>query len=498
TPVNLENFRPFLNTRFPTFVFAIAAFYVAAYLYWRERSHLEEWETNRALGLAGAANVFTVWVLSAEVISYFDSRAVAARLAYERNAEAQALLRNYVPLGQWPEHLRELQERAWAAYGNADNALNYKQLALTALWAIYAFGLLAVALGRRSPLIRWAGLGLLAIPVLKLVFIDTFVVHLDPRAFILVLNFHFLVFLLVLAVVVFAAYLYWRQREHLLEWECYIFLALLIVANLVALWGLSAETIRFFDSRQVALVYPGYQSDTFYMQSQAATNGMLLSLTVLWTIYALGLLAVALWKRSSYLRWGGLGLLAVAGLKYLLYDTFAVRLAPRTYLLVLNGHFATFLLVLAVTLFAVYLYRRQREGLREEERNMLLGLVIAANVLALWSLSAEALRFFDSREVVLRTSMASAKQLSLTVLWAVYAIGIITAGIIRRSSAVRLAGIALLAVPVAKLFVFDVFQLERGYRVAAFITLGVLLLATGLAYQRYSQAIRGFLFGKQT
>ncbi|MBI2872077.1 MAG: DUF2339 domain-containing protein [Chloroflexi bacterium] len=483
TPVNLETFRPFLNTRFPTFMFAVAAFYVAAYLYWRERGRLEEWETNLSLVLAGAANLFTVWVLSAEVISYFDSRAVAAQLAYERNSEVQALMRNNVPLSLWPQQLLDLRQTAAATSVTASNG---KQLALTALWAIYAFGLLAVALGKRSPILRWAGLGLLAIPVLKLVFNDTFVVHLDPRAFILLLNFHFLTFLLVVAVVIFAAYLYWRQRDHLLEGERYIFLALLIVANLVALWGLSAETIRFFDSRKVVT-----------LQSQAASNGKLLSLTALWAIYALGLLGVALWKRSGFLRWAGLGLLAVAVLKYVLIDTFAVALNPRTYALLLNFHFATFLLVLAVVVFAAYLYWRQREELWESERNLLLGLVVAANVLALWSLSAEALRFFDSREVVLRTNLASAKQLSLTLLWAVYASGIIAAGMVRRSRTARLAGLALLAIPVAKLFVLDVFLLERGYRVAAFITLGVLLLATGLAYQRYSQAIRGFLFGKQ-
>ena len=61
----------------------------------------------------------------------------------------------------------------------------------------------------------------------------------------------------------------------------------------------------------------------------------------------------------------------------------------------------------------------------------------------------------------------------------------------------KLAGMALLAIPVVKLFVFDVFLLEQGYRVAAFVTLGGLLLATGLVYQRYSQAVRGFLFGQR-
>ncbi|MCH9025436.1 MAG: DUF2339 domain-containing protein [candidate division Zixibacteria bacterium] len=45
-----------------------------------------------------------------------------------------------------------------------------------------------------------------------------------------------------------------------------------------------------------------------------------------------------------------------------------------------------------------------------------------------------------------------------------------------------------------KLFVFDVFALEQEYRVAAFLGLGALLVAGGYLYQRYTSAIRGFLF----
>ncbi len=55
----------------------------------------------------------------------------------------------------------------------------------------------------------------------------------------------------------------------------------------------------------------------------------------------------------------------------------------------------------------------------------------------------------------------------------------------------------LLAVPVVKLFVYDVFLLEQVYRVAAFVTLGALLLATGLIYQRYSTELKGLLLGRR-
>ena len=109
-------------------------------------------------------------------------------------------------------------------------------------------------------------------------------------------------------------------------------------------------------------------------------------------------------------------------------------------------------------------------------------------------MSQEAIHYFDSLEITSGMAQVSAKHLTLTVLWAVYGIAAFGVGIVRQSSRIRLAGMALLALPVIKLFGFDVFLLEQGYRVAAFVTLGVLLLGTGLAYQRYSQALREFLF----
>ena len=197
------------------------------------------------------------------------------------------------------------------------------------------------------------------------------------------------------------------------------------------------------------------------------------------------------------MRWVGLGLLAIPALKLLLFDTFMVRLDPLSFLPALNFHFLVFLTVLGVLLAAAYLYRREGDRLTGQERYVFQVLVVVANVVAIWVLSLEAVRFFDSQEAKLRADFFSAMHLTLTVLWAVYAIGIIVFGIARQSSRVRLAGMALLAIPVAKLFVFDIFLMERGYRVAAFVSLGGLLLATGLVYQRYSQTIRGFLFGQR-
>jgi len=45
-------------------------------------------------------------------------------------------------------------------------------------------------------------------------------------------------------------------------------------------------------------------------------------------------------------------------------------------------------------------------------------------------------------------------------------------------------GITMLAITIAKVFVVDLTSLEQGYRIAAFVGLGVLVLAISLLYQK--------------
>lgn len=361
---------------------------------------------------------------------------------------------------------------------------------ITIAWAAEGAVLVWVGFVLRSWRIRAFGLGVLAIAALRLLVFETPIRLVDFQPF---LNDRFPTFVVAIAAFYVGAYLYWRERDHLEGWERNVLLVMAGAANLFTLWILSAEAIAYFDSRELAVRSSGFQA------MQDAENGKFLSLTALWAVYAFGLLAIALRTRFYLLRWAGLALLSVAALKLLLVDTFIVDLNPRTFTLILNFHFLNFLIVLAVVLFAAYLYWRQKEEIldgREVERYVFLALVVAANIVAFWVLSAEAFRFYDGMSVRVNTDFTNAKQLTLTILWALYAIGILGVGIVRQSSTIRLAGIAVLGVAVLKLFLFDVFLLERGYRAAAFLALGFLLLVAGLAYQRYSQAVRGFLVGK--
>ncbi len=338
---------------------------------------------------------------------------------------------------------------------------------------------------------RWQmrifGLGQLALSVAHLALYD---IGVNLYDFTPVLNERFAVFLAVIAAFYAAGFLHWRNRAVLERWEQYTTIVLSGIANLLTLALFSLEIINYFDSRQRAMINAS-------QQVQNLDNAKYLALTVMVTVYAFILASVGLSRRLPLARWAGLGLMGAAVFKLLALDTLLVRLDPLTFTAFLNIHFLTFPIVLAALLGAAYWFRRESPRLHEREAYVWQGLVVAANLVGVWALSQEIVHYFGSLEARLRTDYFSATHLSLTVFWAVYAIGVITAGIVLRSARVRLAGMGLLAVPVAKLFVFDVFLLEREYRVAAFVTLGVLLLGTGLMYQRYNQAIRGFLFGQR-
>jgi len=92
--------------------------------------------------------------------------------------------------------------------------------------------------------------------------------------------------------------------------------------------------------------------------------------------------------------------------------------------------------------------------------------------------------------------LRNAQNLSLTAVWAIYAVIGLVIGIMKRWRYVRLGALAFLVFPIIKVFVYDVFKLEMGYRIGAFVGLGLLLLVSAYLYQRYSKVIKGVFIEK--
>ena len=81
-----------------------------------------------------------------------------------------------------------------------------------------------------------------------------------------------------------------------------------------------------------------------------------------------------------------------------------------------------------------------------------------------------------------RSSFVSALE---SLLLALYGIFGLTLGIMRKRLIDRWLGIFLLCLVIAKLYLWDVWQLDRFYRISAFVLLGVLLLSASYVYSRF-------------
>lgn len=75
-------------------------------------------------------------------------------------------------------------------------------------------------------------------------------------------------------------------------------------------------------------------------------------------------------------------------------------------------------------------------------------------------------------------------QVVLSAFWALTGLGGIVYGLLRDVRRFRLGGLALLALAVAKVYTYDLAELEELSRVLSFIALGLLLLVGAFAYQR--------------
>ena len=222
-------------------------------------------------------------------------------------------------------------------------------------------------------------------------------------------------------------------------------------------------------------------------------------IAVAWAVESVLALWLAARLGMAELRWFSYGLLAAMLVRLFWLDTISVD--PETFRPVLNWRFLAFAAGIAALYTSGWLsYRSLAEADPSaaelwEKRAALPALLALANLATLWLLSAEILAAADSALFNLSANASeNVASLGLSLLWAVYAAVLIVLGVLRRWRWVRVAGLALLAVPVVKLFAYDSQTLEQEYRVIAFIALGLILLAGGLLYQRYSRAVRGFLF----
>ena len=344
---------------------------------------------------------------------------------------------------------------------------------ITVAWAAEALVLIRLSFALQMREVRWFGYVIFVASCAWLLAWDT------PRAFqedfTPFLNWHMLDYGVAMLASIAAAWLLWRRRDGLGQREQ------------------AASPVFAVGGAAVAAVAIPVQLDGVWV-------------SIAWAAEAMFLMALSSRLGLRELRWAGYGLLAAMLVRLLAVDTFDINLAAFRPLI--NWRFLSFAIGIAALYSAWRLAFHHRgtaatEVGDREKRIAFPALMALANFATLWLFSAEILAASDSGVFDLaddvRENLAS---LGLSLLWGVYAAVLIVLGLFMRSGGagrrrwrwVRVAGLALLAVPVVKLFAYDSRTLEQEYRVIAFIALGLILVAGGLLYQRYSRAVRGFLF----
>ncbi|MEK6279701.1 MAG: DUF2339 domain-containing protein [Acidobacteriota bacterium] len=367
---------------------------------------------------------------------------------------------------------------------------NARHFSISVLWTLYGATILAVGVLRRSILLRWGGLLLLLAAISKvLVFDSAFYAaswHLP------LLNQTFMAYALLVAALVFAARLYGRAPG-VDELERRAMVPIVIVsANVLALAALSLEVLGYY-GRSVASVPLGTFSPEI---SRPFEEGKISTLALVWTIYATYAFMVGVGRSNRGWRLGGLLLLVITTL--LVLANLSYYDAPW-HTFIFNRTMGVFAVFVAALWLIVRTYARSNEAF-EEEPAVCQVAIVAANVLAIIALSAQAAGYYEAKiaEEFVRAGEAAltadattslrnlelAKQLSLSVVWAVYASGLFVAGRIRRLRLLRVMALALLSVTTLKVFVWDLSSLDRAYRIISFIMLGAILLVVSYFYQR--------------
>jgi uncharacterized membrane protein len=178
----------------------------------------------------------------------------------------------------------------------------------------------------------------------------------------------------------------------------------------------------------------------------------------------------------TWFRTAGVIAIAVACLHWL---ELATSSPPISQALLFNGRAAAGGLIVALV-YALALWHR-RAG--PHTARLFSPLIVAAQILTVAVLTAEASAYW-AVGTLSRSDAWLASQLSISLLWAAYAAGLVVIGLQRRYPPVRYVGIGLFALTVAKIFLSDFAFLAGFYRVVGFLVVGAVLVLVAFLYQR--------------
>lgn len=178
---------------------------------------------------------------------------------------------------------------------------------ITMGWLVESAVLLFIAVRTRTNFLRYMAVAALVLGLFRLL-----VFPMSAQQ--LIFNARFATYLIAIAVLGGIVYFGGRSAS---ETEKRFIQVAAVVLNLLALRALTLEAADYF-ARQAVQAYhvTGYSTD--YAQFWWMRK---FSYSAIWLIYGAALMAVGFWKKSAFIRWQALVLIAVTILKVFLYDS---------------------------------------------------------------------------------------------------------------------------------------------------------------------------------
>lgn len=207
-------------------------------------------------------------------------------------------------------------------------------------------------------------------------------------------------------------------------------------------------------------------------------------LTVSWALEGAALLWLFHRVPHPGLRWTGVGLL-VAVFARLALNPEVLGYHPRAATPIFNWYLYTYGTAIGCFFAGARMLAPPRE--RVGGINVPPWLQAGAVILAFLLLNLEIADFYSEAgtTVMFRFSGHFARDMTYTIAWALFAFGLLIAGIWRTLSAARYAAIALLSVALLKLFFHDLSHLGQLYRIGALAAVAAIAILASFVYQRF-------------
>lgn len=273
----------------------------------------------------------------------------------------------------------------------------------------------------------------------------------------------------------------------------------------MAWFALALAAVYIFLSRQARAYYPDRENvqRLHYLHLALAIGFITIAIpirldghwiTIGWLVEAAVLLGLGDRIRSSFLSVFAVAALALGVIRLLTVDNFNATM------LIFNARLGTYAVTIAVLAATAWYGLRRNDEMGRQGAAVA---VVTLNVLALMALSHEVADYYarqmpaarpaynagrytpyDATNAYDTRTIRIAEDFTYSTLGMAYGAMLMIVGFWRRSAFVRWQALVLIAATIAKVFIYDVSQLDRGYRIVSFIVLGVLLLAISFVYQR--------------